>query len=107
MITDFESKTSSQGLTFKLYRGEGAALLAFDLAQDLAPPAFVGFSIEVRYPGANHWGAGQAPAFFQPAAQQSADCAARGQGHTCARRLHQFRPARPVYSGQQRAAVRR
>lgn len=56
MITDFESKTSSQGLTFKLYRGEGAALLAFDLAQDLATPDFVGFSIEVRYPGANHWG---------------------------------------------------
>lgn len=54
MITDFESKTSSQGLTVKLYRGEGAALLAFDLAQDLAPPAFVGFSIEVRCPGANH-----------------------------------------------------
>ncbi|KMT52484.1 phospholipase D-like domain-containing protein [Pseudomonas fildesensis] len=56
MSTDFESKTTSQGLTFKLYRGEGAALLAFDLAPDLATADFVGFSIEVRYPGANHWG---------------------------------------------------
>lgn len=56
MSADFESKTTFQGLTFKLYRGEGAALLAFDLAPDLATPEFVGFSIEVRYPGADHWG---------------------------------------------------
>ncbi len=56
MSADFESKTTFQGLTFKLYRGEGAALLAFDLAPDLATPDFVGFSIEVRYPGASHWG---------------------------------------------------
>ncbi|NWC77769.1 hypothetical protein HX823_27180 [Pseudomonas sp. P7759] len=56
MSADFESKTTFQGLTFKLYRGEGAALLAFDLAPDLATPDFVGFSIEVRYPGATHWG---------------------------------------------------
>lgn len=56
MTTDFESKTTFQGLTFKLYRGEGAALLAFDLAPDLATVDFVGFSIEVRYPGASHWG---------------------------------------------------
>lgn len=56
MSADFESKTTFQGLTFKLYRGEGAALLAFDLAPDLATSDFVGFSIEVRYPGADHWG---------------------------------------------------
>lgn len=56
MSADFESKTTFQGLTFKVYRGEGAALLAFDLAPDLATPDFVGFSIEVRYPGADHWG---------------------------------------------------
>ncbi|WP_395607922.1 phospholipase D-like domain-containing protein [Pseudomonas sp. B22129] len=56
MSADFESKTTFQGLTFKLYRGEGAALLAFDLAADLATSDFVGFSIEVRYPGADHWG---------------------------------------------------
>ena len=57
MSTDFESKTTSQGLTLKLYRGEGAALLAFDLASDLATRDFVGFSIEVKYPNADHWGA--------------------------------------------------
>lgn len=57
MSADFESKTTFQGLTFKLYRGEGAALLAFDLAPDLATVDFVGFSIEVRYPGSTHWGA--------------------------------------------------
>jgi len=56
LSADFESKTTFQGLTFKLYRGEGAALLAFDLAPDLATPDFVGFSIEVRYPGADRWG---------------------------------------------------
>jgi hypothetical protein len=56
LSADFESKTTFQGLTFKLYRGEGAALLAFDLAPDLATADFVGFSIEVRYPGADHWG---------------------------------------------------
>lgn len=56
MTTEFQTKTSFQGLTFKLYRGEGAALLAFDLAPDLATEAFVGFSIEVRYPGADQWG---------------------------------------------------
>jgi hypothetical protein len=56
MTTDFESKTTFNGLTFKLYRGEGSALLAFDLAPDLATHDFVGFSIEVRYPGADHWG---------------------------------------------------
>ncbi|TFY91443.1 hypothetical protein DYL59_05680 [Pseudomonas kairouanensis] len=57
MSTDFESKTTFQGLTLKLYRGEGAALLAFDLAPDLATPDFVGFSIEVKYPNAEQWGA--------------------------------------------------
>ena len=57
MSTDFESKTTSQGLTLKLYRGEGAALLAFDLAPDLATHDFVGFSIEVKYPNAVQWGA--------------------------------------------------
>ncbi|WP_439862514.1 phospholipase D-like domain-containing protein [Pseudomonas antarctica] len=56
MNADFESKTTFQGLTFKLYRGEGAVLLAFDLAPDLATADFVGFSIEVRYPGADQWG---------------------------------------------------
>lgn len=57
MATDFERKVTADGLTFKLYRGEGVALLAFDLDRDKATDDFVGFTVEVRYPGANRWGA--------------------------------------------------
>jgi hypothetical protein len=57
MASDFECKKTSDGLTLKLYRGEGAALLAFDLDKDKATDDFVGFSVEVKYPGSNHWGA--------------------------------------------------
>lgn len=57
MATDFERKESAGGLTFKLYRGEGAALLAFDLDPAQATDDFVGFSVEVQYPGSTHWGA--------------------------------------------------
>jgi hypothetical protein len=57
MPSDFERTESSGGLTFKLYRGEGLALLAFDLAAPQATDDFVGFSIEVKYPGSDHWGA--------------------------------------------------
>ena len=54
---DFERKASADGLTFKLYRGEGVALLAFDLEQEKATNDFVGFSVEVKYPGSPRWGA--------------------------------------------------
>jgi hypothetical protein len=57
MATEFERKESAGGLAFKLYRGEGVALLAFDLDQAQASDDFVGFSVEVRYPGSTHWGA--------------------------------------------------
>jgi len=57
MAADFERKQASDGLIFKLYRGEGAALLAFDLDADKATNDFVGFTVEVRYPGSVHWGA--------------------------------------------------
>lgn len=57
MATDCEVKASADGLTVKLYRGEGACLLAFDLAKEKATRAFVGFTIEVRYPGSPRWGA--------------------------------------------------
>jgi len=56
MSTDFERKESSGGLSFKLYRGEGVALLAFDLDAQQASDDFVGFAVEVRYPGSSHWG---------------------------------------------------
>lgn len=54
---DFERKASADGLTFKVYRGEGAALLAFDLEKSKATRDFVGFSVEVKYPGSTKWGA--------------------------------------------------
>jgi hypothetical protein len=57
MADEFEVKATNDGLTLKLYRGEGAALLAFDLAEDRATRDFVGFTIEVKYPGATTWGA--------------------------------------------------
>lgn len=57
MATEFESTKSADGLTFKIYRGEGVALLAFDLDEEQATDDFVGFSVEVQYPGSNHWGA--------------------------------------------------
>jgi PLD-like domain len=57
MANEFERKEASDGLTFKLYRGEGVALLAFDLDPADATDAFVGFSAEVKYPGFNNFGA--------------------------------------------------
>jgi hypothetical protein len=57
MATEYERKNSAGGLTFKVYRGEGVALLAFDLDPAQATDDFVGFSIEVQYPGSTHWGA--------------------------------------------------
>lgn len=57
MATAFERKASKDGLTFKLYRGEGVALLAFDLDRAKATSDFVGFTVEVKYPGSQHWGA--------------------------------------------------
>lgn len=65
-MSDFESKASADGLTVKLYRGEGACLLAFDLSRQKATHDFVGFSVEVRYPGSSHWGAAQPAAFRLP-----------------------------------------
>lgn len=56
MAAEYERKVSSNGLTFKIYRGEGAALLAFDLDESKATHEFVGFSIEVKYPGSGKWG---------------------------------------------------
>jgi hypothetical protein len=57
MDIEFERKATADGLTFKIYRGEGVALLAFDLDRKRATNNFVGFSVEVRYPGSDKWGA--------------------------------------------------
>ena len=54
-IVDFERVFQRDGLTLKLYRGEGMALLAFDLDQAQATPDFVGFAIEFKPPREHHW----------------------------------------------------
>ena len=56
-MANYERKKTVDGLTFRLYRGEGAALLAFDLERAKATDDFVGFSVEVKDPGSNNWGA--------------------------------------------------
>lgn len=57
MATDFERTAAADGLTFKIYRGEGVTLLAFDLDPVKATDDFVGFTVEVLYPGSTRWGA--------------------------------------------------
>ena len=57
MANEFERKESAGGMSFKLYRGEGVALLAFDLEPAQASDDFVGFTVEVKYPGSDRWGA--------------------------------------------------
>ncbi|MGQ0701399.1 MAG: phospholipase D-like domain-containing protein [Panacagrimonas sp.] len=52
---DFERVFQRDGLTLKLYRGEGMALLAFDLDASRATPDFVGFAIEVKSPRESDW----------------------------------------------------
>jgi hypothetical protein len=56
-MSDYERKKSNDGLSVKLYRGEGVCLLAFDLEHDKATDDFVGFSVEVKYPGSSKFGA--------------------------------------------------
>lgn len=55
MTVDFERLFQRDGLTLKLYRGEGMALLAFDLEPGLATRDFVGFAIEFKPPKAHDW----------------------------------------------------
>src|SRR5205085_1203920 len=49
------SRASDNGVHVVAYRGEGNCLLAFDLDPGLLTPDFVGFSVEVRYPGSAKW----------------------------------------------------
>jgi hypothetical protein len=52
---DFENSNTSGPTTLKVYRGEGVALLAFDLDQSAATPDFVGFAVRFRPPGRGDW----------------------------------------------------
>jgi hypothetical protein len=47
---------TSNGLTVTAYRGEGSCLLAMDIDESLRTSDFVGFTIEVRYPGSQQFG---------------------------------------------------
>ncbi|WP_316181911.1 phospholipase D-like domain-containing protein [Bradyrhizobium sp. SZCCHNRI1009] len=49
-MSDFENRKSSNGFTSKLWRGERMTMIGFDVAEP--EPDLVGFSIEVKSPGA-------------------------------------------------------
>jgi len=55
MPVTFENTEEKDGLTFKLYRGEGMALAAFDLAKGTVDEQFVGFTVQYRPPGASDY----------------------------------------------------
>src|SRR5262249_12710003 len=48
MANPFVARESANGLTLVVYRGEDAALLAFDIDESLRKPDFVGFGIEYK-----------------------------------------------------------
>lgn len=54
-VVDFERVFERDGLRLKLYRGEGMALLAFDLDPAQATPDFVGFAVESKPPREYEW----------------------------------------------------
>jgi phosphatidylserine/phosphatidylglycerophosphate/cardiolipin synthase-like enzyme len=70
-MSDFERKASSGAVSLKIYRGEGVGLLAFDLDQTAATDDFVGFTVEVKYPGSTNWGALHNRLHFAAAASPS------------------------------------
>jgi phosphatidylserine/phosphatidylglycerophosphate/cardiolipin synthase-like enzyme len=52
-MSDFANKDTKNGFTCKLWRGERMTMIGFDVAQP--EPDLVGFSIEVKYPGAHNF----------------------------------------------------
>ncbi len=56
MTTSFHNTASKGGVSLTVYRGDGSALLAFDLDQHLATPLFAGFAVEAAGPdGTREW----------------------------------------------------
>ena len=49
------TKASANGVHVVAYRGEGNCLLAMDLDAALRTDDFVGFSLEVKYPGGSRY----------------------------------------------------
>lgn len=66
MSDEFVRTSTSGSVRFTVYRGEGAALLAFDLHEADATRDFVGFTVEVKYPDALEWGALRNRLSFDP-----------------------------------------
>lgn len=52
MVETYERTEEKNGLTLKLYRGEGMAQLAFNLDRNIITDEFVGFAVEYKPPGA-------------------------------------------------------
>jgi hypothetical protein len=56
MASEFHKSASKNGVSITAYRGDGSALLAFDLDQHLVNDLFAGFAVEATAPdGAKEW----------------------------------------------------
>jgi phosphatidylserine/phosphatidylglycerophosphate/cardiolipin synthase-like enzyme len=56
MATEFHQSASKNGVSITAYRGDGSALLAFDLDQQLATDLFAGFAVQATAPdGTKEW----------------------------------------------------
>ena len=56
MASEFHKSASKNGVSITAYRGDGSALLAFDLDPQLATELFAGFAIEATAPdGTKEW----------------------------------------------------
>lgn len=56
MTIEFHKSAARSGVSVTAYRGDGSALLAFDLDQHLVTPLFAGFAVEATAPdGTKEW----------------------------------------------------
>lgn len=56
MTSEFHKSSSKNGVSITAYRGDGSALLAFDIDQHLVTPLFAGFAVQAKAPdGTKEW----------------------------------------------------
>ena len=56
MTSEFHKSSSKNGVSITAYRGDGSALLAFDIDQHLVTPLFAGFAVQAKAPdGTTEW----------------------------------------------------
>ncbi|HEY2289422.1 MAG TPA: hypothetical protein VGM86_01855, partial [Thermoanaerobaculia bacterium] len=56
MTSEFHKSASKNGVSITAYRGDGSALLAFDIDQHLVTPLFAGFAVQAKAPdGTTEW----------------------------------------------------